>query len=194
MPSNPKAIGRIDASFDFSVSNDTFAAIKAFEDEIEKRYNANTVRTVLQTALTSGARSIVPDVRARMPAQKYGTGRLRGAIRGAASRFITPASIIGISLGKNRADPKGAYYAWIYTKGAKRHMIQTRRARFLRFGSKVVRSVEHPGFRGHSFIPQAAESALPKMVANTAKVSNRFFVDEAFQQRIFKIVDKQQGG
>jgi hypothetical protein len=194
MPSNTKALGRIDASFDFSISGDTFAAIKAFEDEIEKRYNANTVRVVLQTALTSGARSIVPDVRARMPHQKYGTGRLRGAIRGAASRFITPASIVGISLGNNRGDTKGAYYAWIYTKGAKRHTIQTRRARFLHLGSIVVRSVEHPGFLGRSFIPQAAARALPKMVANTAKVSNHFFVDEAFQQRIFKIVNKQQGG
>ena len=193
MPNNPKAMGRVQSDFEVKFTDETYQALKAFEDEIERRYDAKTFATVLQSALTSGAKSIVPDVRAQVPGQKYGTGRLRGAIRARASRFMTPASVVGIGLGARRSDRKGAWYAWIYTKGAQPHSIEARRHRFLHFGSKVVSRVEHPGFTGRPFVPAAVERASPKMLANTAKITNKFLVDDAFQQRILNIRARQTG-
>ena len=194
MPGNSNASGRIDSDFQVKFTNETYEALRTFEDEITRRYDTKVFATVLQSALTSGAKSIVPDVRGKVPSQKFGTGRLRGAIRAKASRFMTPAAVVGISLGKRRSDRKGAWYAWIYTKGARPHTIETRRARFLHFGSKVVNRVEHPGFIGHPFIPSAVEAASPKLLTNTAKITNKFLVDDAFQQRILNIRSKQQGG
>ena len=194
MPQNPNALGRTQSDFEVKFTDDTYEALKTFEDEIERRYDPKVFATVLQSALTSAGKSIVPDVRSKVPGQKFGTGRLKGAVRAKASRFLTPAAVVGIGLGKNRADMKGAWWAWIYTKGARPHTITTRRARFLHFGSKTIRSVDHPGFVGRPFIPAAVEAAAPKMLANTAKITNRFLVDEAFQQRILNIRARQQGG
>ena len=194
MPSNPKAFGRIESNFDVGFTPSTYQAIEEFQKEIERRYDPKIFALVLQSALTSGAKSIVPDVRAQVPAQKYGKGRLKGAIRAKASRFLTPAAVVGIGLGKNRADKKGAYYAWIYTKGAQPHTINTRRARFLHFGSKTIRSVDHPGFAGRPFVASAVDAASPKMLFNAALITNKFLADDAFQQRIFKIREKQLGG
>jgi len=107
MPNNPKAMGRVQSEFEVKFTDETYQALKAFEDEIERRYDAKTFATVLQSALTSGAKSIVPDVRAQVPSQKYGTRRLRGAIRARASRFMTPASVVGIGLGALIARVRG---------------------------------------------------------------------------------------
>ena len=90
-------------------------------------YNAKLGERVTRVALRQGANVMLKQIRAAAPVK---TGRLKKAIKlknskinrinknGKVGLFIT------VSPGKNRRDPKGAYYAkWVetgYNKGSKR--------------------------------------------------------------------------
>jgi hypothetical protein len=184
------ANGGTRSDFEIKLAPEVDKSLAAFTKEINERYDPKTVNRVLQFALVRGAASLVPLIRQDVPHQKYGTGRMQKAIRVKKSRYFTPGAVVGISLGKNRADKKGAYYAWMYTNGAKQHVEFGKRNGPLRFGPKIIYRVDHPGFKGHSFVEKSVQSHMDRALQSIAKITNKFLVDEAFSQRIFKSVNR----
>jgi HK97 gp10 family phage protein len=96
-------------------------------------YNAKLGERVTRVALRQGANVMLKQIRAAAPVK---TGRLKKAIKLKNSRInrINKNGKVGlyitVSAGKNRKDPKGAYYArWVemgYNKGSKRTGKKTR--------------------------------------------------------------------
>lgn len=92
--------------------DETIKSLYAFSDKLGDR--------VTRLALRSGANFMLKPIRAAAPKK---TGRLRRAIKVKNSRKFRPrlngkiGVYITISKGKNRRDPKGAYYGAFQEKG-----------------------------------------------------------------------------
>ena len=106
-------------ALEVTIAEETSLALNDLESQLRRAYAPRTVLNVLQRATLDGAKALRPAVSASLPA-----GRMQKAVRAKASQFIKPASYVGISLGKSRKDPRGAYWAFIFVKGAKPHVIR----------------------------------------------------------------------
>jgi hypothetical protein len=187
------ANGRTRSEIEITLAPQVDQTLAAFSREISTRYNKASVDKILQFAVMRGASTLAPLIRADMPTQKthkYGFHRMEKAIKARPSKFYKPGAVVGISLGRRRADKKGAWYAWIYTSGAKRHTEYGRKRGPLHFGPKVLVKVDHPGFTGRPFVEKSAEQHLPSAIKTITKVVDKFLVNDAFQQRVFKSINR----
>lgn len=188
------ANGRTRSELEITLAPGVDVALATFKKEAETRFDHATVNKVMQLAIMRGASSLVPFLRAEMPTQryhKYGFRRMQGAIKARKSRFYTPGAAVGISVGRSRRDKKGAWYAWMYTSGTKPHVEVARvKNSPMKIGPKLATVVHHKGFHGRPFVEKVSMQHLPQVTETITKISTKFLVDEAFQQRIFKSVNR----
>ena len=129
------------------------------------KYNAKLGERVTRAALRAGANVMLKQIRNSAPVK---TGRLKKAIKLKNSRInrINKNGKIGlyitVSKGKNRKDPRGAYYAkWVeagYNRGSKRIGKRTRKGGVRVEGKHFVRdSFEQTKQQAAAIIIRASE-------------------------------------
>jgi len=136
---------------EFQIRIQGFDALKRRLGLVEQRLRRNILRGAMRAAtavIRKAARALVPLGR---------TGNLRRSIR-----VSTRAFADGRVVGTVKAGGKLAWYANIVEAGARPHVITSRDRTgkgALQVGGRVVRSVQHPGFRGRRYMARAAEQS-----------------------------------
>jgi hypothetical protein len=166
-----------------TISKETSASLKDLESNLRRAYAPKVVVNVLQRATLDGANALRPAVQSALP-----SGRMQKAVRAKASRFIKPASYVGISPGKSRRDIRGAWWAWIYVKGARPHLMKNRgggsgSARALMTKNGLFAAVNHPGSKGKGpVVERAVEANLrTALTAMNTSITN-FLVNKTFRR------------
>lgn len=194
-------------ALEVTISKETSLALNDLEGQLRRAYAPKTVLNVLQRATLDGAKALRPAVASSLPG-----GRMQKAVRAKASQFIKPASYVGISLGKSRRDPRGAYWAFIFVKGAKPHVIRawsheiTTRSketskrgdyarmsiasagasgasRALKTKNGLFAAVNHPGSKGKGpIVERAVEANLRTALTAMTTSITNFLVNKTFRR------------
>lgn len=141
--------------------------------DASKQIRTKAVRGALREAgkvIQAAARANAPVLQAPTKTRKPGTVKKAISVRaskidkraGNEGVFISVRPLRGSrqnKLGKAGADNPNDPYYWLFVEfGTKPHPIYARRKKFLAFGGKFAKKVQHPGTKGKRFMTQASET------------------------------------